>query len=220
MSTPPTSIYDILISETEEASFTGFFYENNFEKFCLILIGVSVLAFLVTIPFDKSKIFAYGAAFAFLILVLLFTLSNAISTLRSLQAPVTTYISGLDSTLKKESETISKLSGKDPSDLKAAYERLEFECEKLKARVSFMVGALDKVGIFPGIIALYFAYVKSTGAQDLSSAPDFVLALLIGLYVGAFIAKHIIHKLEKMIFILKISEERSTALKQLKPSNR
>ncbi len=214
MNESTSQVCNILINELENKTFVELFYDNKFEKLILTIIGLSVIFFVSTIFFENTKNFAYISALVFLFFIFLYSLATSISSFLFIKNPVKFYLKNLIGNLKKESFVISQLSEKDPESLKATYERLEFESNKLNSRVCFLVGALDKVGIIPGLIALYFAFIEGTGESNFNNIPDVILTFLVGLYAGAFISRRITGRIENMIFILKLSEKRSLRLQQ------
>ncbi|MGL1958554.1 MAG: hypothetical protein OCD00_14705 [Colwellia sp.] len=92
---------------------------------------------------------------------------------------------------------------------------MEFEAERLEKRIGALVGSMDKLGLFPAIIALYIAYAKTFGTTSFAEIPYMLLGFIAGLYLAAFSAVNVIGRLRAYSFIIEIAEDLSNQATEL-----
>ncbi len=110
---------------------------------------------------------------------------------------------------------VQRLTSYDSWNLKQAKLRLEFEAERLEKRIGALVGSMDKLGLFPAIIALYIAYAKTFGTTSFAEIPYMLLGFIAGLYLAAFSAVNVIGRLRAYSFIIEIAEDLSNQATEL-----
>lgn len=65
-----------------------------------------------------------------------------------------------------------------------------------------MLGAVDKVGIFPTLLALFYAIREYQNASESSLLVFIILGLILGLYSGLLLLKRILNWQENCIALL------------------
>jgi hypothetical protein len=111
------------------------------------------------------------------------------------------------------------------TDLANTYEQhhLDYACDRLtqvveqmKFRVGFMIGAIEKVGIFPGAIAGYF-YAKEILEKPsyASSGLEWVFAGLVAFYIMATVFMTASQRIERLALVAKhAAAKKTTNLRQ------
>lgn len=191
------------------------FYSGKLEKWILISIGsLIIIGSLISIFTEYKEYVGFITLIVFTLIIVL-SLLSFVSQMKFIISPSKHYITDLSEKIKNETYLISKLVSYDHWSLKKARERLQFESQKLEKRVGSLVGALDKLGMFPAILGLYAAYSKVFSDNILSEVPYFILGLFAGSYLAAFSAINIISRLNTMAYILGTAEELALQKEQI-----
>lgn len=191
-------------------------YTNPIEKYSL---RIGVLSLLVAFLLPKSELTRPFSDWLFLLaitLLLSYSVASFLGNLRQIASPTKSYMKDLSKRVESEEQIIAKLIDEDASDLESVRKRLEFERERLSARIGFLVGAIDKLGVIPAVIVLYLTYAKTMNDPNLSQIPYPVLGFVSGIYVSCFFVKQIIDRFEHMILVIESAHERSLARHALK----
>ncbi|TOQ18818.1 hypothetical protein CGH00_22785, partial [Vibrio parahaemolyticus] len=77
----------------------------------------------------------------------------------------------------------------------------------LSGRMSFLVGAMDKLGIFPALFMLYYTYTQlpKIESDTLNLVHIWAVSFLGGLYIGTLLIKSIIDTLRNHINIIDLA---------------
>jgi len=109
-----------------------------------------------------------------------------------------------------------KLENIRPKAIEVVLKQVTQERSSFERTIGLLVGAVEKVGIIPGILALVYSIQRLLGTTNMDI--DFVYFLqisLIGIYLVAFYAYPYITRLDKYISFLETSKElRSDETKQ------
>ncbi len=81
-------------------------------------------------------------------------------------------------------------------------------------RIGFMVGAVDKLGLFPALFMLYFTYTK-IAEHSVSMFQIASIAFICGLYIGVLLAKAVIDSFRHNIHLLELAIADKSKLKCL-----
>jgi len=211
-------VYQILTEQDQIKKLATSLYRNPFEKWSLGAVAGFAVAFFVLLPAEATRP-AAGWALLFLALsFLVFVLASFITELKFFVTPTKSYLKNLTKKLLAEEELLSKLSRQPVQDLQAAKRRLEFERNRLRSRLGFLLGAVDTLGIAPAALALYVAYAKAVKEQLLPQHAEILIAFFIGLYIGGFLVKHVTERFTNMILLLEQAIEEAKALIRLEVS--
>jgi hypothetical protein len=99
---------------------------------------------------------------------------------------------------KKEIELIEGLSKFKSEDLKIVADRFKAEKERIEKRSNIITGALDKVGIIPAVATLYLSYLGYRKDAQAFVGEYIIVAIFIGIYIGAVLANTITITLENL----------------------
>ncbi|WP_320151038.1 hypothetical protein [uncultured Tolumonas sp.] len=104
--------------------------------------------------------------------------------------------------LDDEDEIHNKLNIIDEKYLEKTKDRLSFELERIDKRLGTLIGAIDKLGIFPAIIGFYVTASKLFS----DTQPGIMFYLMVGLAAGIYFSSlpviGLVNKLEKGKFII------------------
>jgi len=185
-------------------------YQNNFQKYTFWgMVGFFVLALLIAIstkiigPFSWQKIVALLLVAFSQISALLYQLSFIFQGFKVFQEPTRYFLEPISKSSAKDYELATSLIRFDDSQLVYAKKRLNLESEQMKNRVGILVGAIDKVGIFPvavtwGLAAYKYFYDGSL----VFSQVDWLVYGLMGIYILAVPILFFVHKLELYTLVI------------------
>ncbi|MDO6507031.1 hypothetical protein Q4506_09525 [Colwellia sp. 4_MG-2023] len=200
-------IVEELIDEVTASNIIARLYDNKVQKWSLVIIGVCIFIGLVTFFIDSKSIVIGVVMIISLLMVIIFSVNNTFLQMKYMLAPAKEYLSELHSRINRESMLVQRLTSYDSWSLCKAKQRLIFEADKLENRIGALVGALNKLGLFPALIALYIAIAKVFGSTNFTDIPYLLLAFVAGLYLAAFSAVNIIGRLREYAFIIGIAED-------------
>ncbi|UXH99936.1 hypothetical protein [Photobacterium sp. TY1-4] len=209
-------IVTVLVKNDSVSNLADYFYSNPVEKYSLRLAILFAFISLPLIYFDIQKEVAGWLSLIAGALFILYSIASFVWNLRYIAMPTRSYFIDLQKRIESEEKLIKELSAENSYQLDELLRRLNFERERLRSRVGFLIGAIDKLGLFPAILALYLTYVKTTNDISLDNIPYPLLSFIVGIYVGCFLVKSIIDRIEHMCLAVEISKERSTAVEDIR----
>lgn len=196
------------------------FYTNRIEKIFLVLTGIFIFCFVIAFFVPYTKPYSIWLLVIGFISIMLYSLSSFVSQAKYLLTPTKSYISDLSQRMSNEKKVALDLSIYSSQSILMARERLEYEKSQLEKRIGFLIGVLEKLGIVPAVIALYIGYAKAMKDPQLENVPEFALAAIAGLYLGAFLVKSMTSKLSLMCVILKdahsLAEQKESIEQEIK----
>lgn len=197
-------IYQILTNKDGLLPTLKSLYRNPIEKYTLCIFIILLILFFIFIflPFEATKKWSIWVLIALAIVYMVYILASFVTKIKFILSPVKSYISNLIKELESEEEILQSLTKEDVADLKAVKSRLEFEREQLRSRMGFLLGTIDKLGIIPAAFALYVVYAKAVNENLLPSIPGPILVFFVGLYLGAFLVKHMTDRFSNMILLI------------------
>jgi len=210
--TPRHAIESVLQNATEQKKFA--FYETRLQQ---ILFYVS-LGFLVSgVICGGIAYFAQGGylALAGLIMIMLaefiflaYSIAQLIPELRKMRDPERDFISPHAERFNDEIDLISDLASSHPSQhLTFAANSFSLLAEQLRARISLLVGAIDKVGLIPLGVTTYISWAKIPKEIVVFGRAEWVLAVLILLYLLALRMNLVAQWLERRAVIFRMAAE-------------
>ncbi|MGY6276902.1 hypothetical protein [Methylomonas sp. MgM2] len=186
MLTPEVQQIFFTIEKFSSSRRSPIFGESRPERILLALVVMSFVATLSLLFYKPLQFWAIVSGLVFLLSIVSLAVVQGVSTLNTLRTPLRGYASRLESRLKHRIEYIENLAAFSPESLQVAWQALESDATRIQKRLYGLVGAVDKAGIIPAGLALYFAATKIVaGASDFST--NIFTAFIFGLYAGAFV---------------------------------
>ncbi|MGB0942681.1 MAG: hypothetical protein ACPGUE_09780 [Marinomonas sp.] len=203
------AIIEELIGEEKPFNIISSTYDNKIQKWSLATIGLCISIGVPAYFINPDSIFIGIAMITVLLMVIVFSVNNTIVQMKYILSPAKEHLSDLSLRAEQESVLVQRLTVYDSWNLKQAKQRLQFEADRLEKRTGALVGAMDKLGLFPAIIALYIAYSKTFGVDSFTDIPYLPLGFIAGLYLAAFSAVNVIGRLRAYSFLIEIAEDLS-----------
>ncbi|ASK53399.1 hypothetical protein RHA02_003433 [Vibrio cholerae] len=204
MSSDVNEIIDLFI--TREARFRSwriYLFESSFEKWSLLLAILSLVTAIILL-FLGCK----GYSIYFLILCYLFVfayvLSTAVGAFTFIFSAKRSVLNAIKINNESSSGLVHELAKYKVESLKYVKCLFEKHIAFLTGRASFLVGAMDKLGVFPALFMLYYTYTQLPKIENntLNLAQIWALSFLGGLYIGMLLIKSIIDTLQNYILRL------------------
>lgn len=208
-------IIEELIGEEKPFNIISSVYDNKIQKWSLVTIGVCISIGMPAYFIKPDSMLVGITMIASLLMVIVFSVNNTIVQMKYVLSPAKEHLSDLSARAEQESILVQRLTMYDSWNLKQAKQRLQFEADRLESRIGALVGAMDKLGLFPAIIALYIAYSKTFGVDSFGEIPYWLLGFIAGLYLAAFSVVNVIGRLRAYSFIIEIAEGLSSQASEL-----
>ena len=196
-----------LVGEERPFNIISSVYDNKIQKWSLVIIGLCITIGIPAHILFPDEIVAGVAMVIALLMVIVFSINNTIMQMKYVLSPAKEHLADLEARIEQEYALVQRLTSYDHWSLVQAKNRLLFEAERLEKRIGALVGAMDKLGIFPAMIALYIAYSKTFGTTSFIDVPYILLGFIAGLYLAAFSAVNVIGRLRAYAFIIEIAED-------------
>jgi energy-coupling factor transporter transmembrane protein EcfT len=179
-----------LLSQTEDIKYSGILFESNKEKCCVIGAFISYLVFIFAKFFGSMSL-----ALLCMVLSLIFLVAHSfISFVRDklfLLNPIKFYSKELIKNINIQSELVQELSSFNTENIRRAKLTFEREHERINERIAFLIGASDKVGVFPSFLAIAYAFYEFNPENGLSIFASILVGISVGLYLGVLLLKRI-----------------------------
>ncbi|WP_355662292.1 hypothetical protein [Halomonas salifodinae] len=189
-------------------------YLNPFQKWTFwLMFAFFCVAILIALStkievYDWQKPSALILALMAQITGLLYQLSFVFEAFKIFKAPARHFLEPVTESSVRDFELAVSFSRFSESQLYYAKERLSLESKHMRARVSLLVGALDKVGIIPVLIAWIFASYKYIADGSITFEQiDWLVYGLLGLYLVTLPILFFVHKLERYLLLVNTAME-------------
>jgi hypothetical protein len=186
-----------------ELKMGDYLFDNLIEKYALIIGGICII---IATPALYSEPYRTVGGWIYLIAALsfiIYSLPSFLALCSFVPNAADYYVfSRLSKKIDQESEILSKLAYEDKEHLQNMLRHLQFEQSRLKNQIGFLIGAVEKLGIIPALLALYLTYVKTQNDSVLEVVPYQVLSVIVAIYTGCIFLKHITTRIEYFCFIL------------------
>ncbi len=213
------SIITLLVKNDRLGELVEYLYSNPIEKYSLRVGVLCVLAAFPFIPFENYRLIGGGLCLVAAAFFIVYTLASFLWNVRFIATPTKSYFADLTKRIEAEEKLITELALENPHQLGDLLTRLKFERERLISRVGFLVGAIDKLGMVPAIVALYLTYAKTLDDANLAKVPYPLLGFFAGIYVGCFLVKHVIDRIEHMCLAIESAKLRSELIQDMMSPN-
>lgn len=176
-----------LLSEVkiEDKNKQSLLYSNNFEKYTLASVGGAFLVFLIVYIPDSTRIYSAFLLLLALILLVINLIGSVIYlAIDMFKDQSKEFLISLSEDSQAQLLLMQNISTFSQWDIDLAIQRMEFELQKIQSRTGFLVGAMDKLGIIPAIIALYISIEKILDQQMFGYLHLLAISFIIGIYLG------------------------------------
>ncbi|MEZ9627862.1 hypothetical protein [Aliivibrio fischeri] len=139
----------------------------------------------------------------------LYSVSSALSTFLYIFGAKRQVLEEIKMCFKQDREIVKFLSIFQSSDLELVKSLFEKRVTFLVNRVGFLVGVIDKLGLVPALIMIYFSYAKLSSTSEGVFSQALFVGFIAGLYLGVLIAKSLIDSLRDKVSILELAIKES-----------
>ncbi|WP_462178732.1 hypothetical protein [Pseudoalteromonas gelatinilytica] len=164
----------------------------------IVLFFTFPFIFNIKFPDIFDNILNYSAVIFFITPVICLFIRFMIETYLTLQNPSHDFFKPIMKDISLHIDLVNKFSTFPSCELSQSIRRLSYDIERVKGRLGFLVGAIEKLGIIPYCITLYFAFINFLDKHENNTTYIYALAFLFGLYSSSIV---IIRSLEKLEFI-------------------
>jgi len=141
---------------------------------------------------------------------IIYLVEQVIDVVNTFINPTTDLLKPIIQALEPQIELTNKLKKFKSSELQLVIDRLNFDTNRIKSRLGLLVGAIERLGIVPFIIALFFTSHKFLTSDPMSSKYTIGLFLISGIYFGALMCSRALLRFE--YFKLVLNDAKSTVL--------
>lgn len=203
MNTEVREIFELIEKSAEtKAKALDFFAETLIEKILAVVSLVSLLLGVVMIQFETTQNFAIISGVVFLFASVIYSLINGRKNTAGFVNPLSGFAEIWEERLKAREEYIELLSKFSTEKLKIAANTIESHIARIEKTLGIVMGAVNKAGVIPAGVALYY-----TGSKIVSDSDDYiariVMMFVVGLYFGAILGYRITGVLERNLECLK-----------------
>ena len=185
--------------------------ESKLEVLSFGAASVTFILAVVSSIIVNNQIISYTLFFAFFSFLVIYAISSMVSNFRFLIGATKETMINIKSRFNDDLYVANEVSKYKVESIEHVSKLLEHRISFLNARVGFLVGIVDKLGIVPAIIMIYFAYIRTSGDMEVADLSPFVIGIVAGVYLGALTARVIIDSLKDKVAILTLASEISSS---------
>ncbi|RZO86377.1 MAG: hypothetical protein EVA65_05485 [Oceanococcus sp.] len=169
----------------------------------LLFLGLACAGIQRFVPAGQAAYVLSLISLSFLVLAILgcaaYQVSMAVPLIYQLGRAQSTMLEPVVEQFDSELALIRDLQVYELSHLQHASDRLKLVAEHLRARIAILVGAVEKVGVFPLFVTGFFSIQKLVGSKEpIFSGWEIASAGLIILYLVAVHLLLVSHHLDRM----------------------
>jgi len=208
-----STIISELLHEEPNKKLVEIFYTSRFERLLLMLIGIVTLIFIPLYFIDGLEGYSMLFLMLALLLILLFILgANIYGVLSDVLNPAQGTLNSTRIRLERQNFLINKIARYPIWDIENTQLRIEQDIVIFQSRSKYLVGAFDKLGIIPAVLALYLATIGDANTAHFPldngmlfnvNISFYVGMFVVGTYIGAFLATGFIAKYQEFSLVLK-----------------
>jgi hypothetical protein len=208
--TPKDILNTLMATDGVPSAFTP--WSNNIQKYLFIAaVTLFVFGFLgavsvkVNIFSPEAKLWVLGLVASSQLTAVIYQLAVIIPSVKMFGNPSKTIAEPAVKHFDADIQAITDLANTyDQHHLDYARDRLSQVVEQMKFRVGFMLGAIDKVGIFPSAITGYLYAREILSKPDYaSSGLEWVFGGLVALYIAAVVFMTASQRIERLALVAK-----------------
>lgn len=177
------------------------FKQGKWEEFftkSTLLTGVAAVVIVIV---DFSKIISLASVITFLSFAILFISTGVISIRRSIIHPLDEYFESFAERMKLRDQYLDELSNYSEQAILSLKKGIKNDISNFQVRSSFLVGSIEKVGLFPAFIAVFIAYLQLSEKTSFDFS-NLLIALIVGMYLGVFMLQRLSNILQTQISLL------------------
>lgn len=176
-----TSLFELLADFKKEVNWQSYSSEEGAEdrrtrNILLAIIVFVILVFAITKLFPAALVSLFGNPRAAIqVILLIFLLLGAVMIWRTVgvfktifQDQTENLLRGIGQVAKDEVGLFNQLDNYSTESISYVAERLELSSNQAQTATGLFIGALEKVGLIPGIIATSFALDKALNSAEFS----------------------------------------------------
>lgn len=189
------------------------FFSNKYEKCFLytmllilasiIVLGVCYYCFKIT----WLKVFLLILTLFFYLIAIAWQLLLVTPILKFFKDPTGNFLTDLELSVSREISSMTSLASVSNNSIQYVHDRLVLVNSQLNTRMAFLLGAVEKVGVLPGVIASLFALSKMSEKKPLIMNGEdvyfYIALVLLVLYVFSLVFLMVGQKFEIYIGVLK-----------------
>lgn len=155
----------------------GLFLSKYEKKLFIVMIAVFIFMIVSGMFFYFTKIIwlkllALILTLVFYFSAILWQVSIIIPMLRFFKNPTSDFLKVIESSATNELSAMTGLATVSNETIQYVADRLNLANQQLRARTAFLVGAVEKVGVLPGVIASLLALTKVSEVDIINGSSD------------------------------------------------
>ena len=169
-----------------------------------------------TFSFISGSIILFSGVF-----FIICTLQQLFSLIRTGKNPSAEIFGPILNSIDAQNTLILKLSCFNLRKIEFAINRIEYDISRISKRLGLLVGTIEKLGIIPLGIAVYFSAIKffeNNNALELFHI--IALSFVLGIYIGALIASSVLLRFDFLLFNLREARKVAESKNKLKLQNK
>lgn len=183
--------YDSILRKKLNKQSNSFYYKSI--NICLILLSFSLLSIGVSFLF-KNWFIMFAALVFIVFAILVLFLSTAIDIYKSrkgilwfFKKPIYLLLQNSEFNIRSQSKFFSKLITYEVKDLNLVKQGIIFEKDSFDKRTSILAGTIDKIGIFPTILATFILIITQLSNINIQNFLNVNPNLKLYFYAAIFI---------------------------------
>lgn len=173
MSSSEISVVISELSKIEQKTDVSIFNKKYEKRLFMAMIAIFVLIAITGITFHFSGIKVLELVIILLMLffyavAIIWQIFSFIPIVKFFKNPTANLLSAVEASASKEVLTMRGLSDISVETLEYLSKRFSLAKDQLSQRMSYLMGAVEKVGVLPGVIASVLALKEFFGSQSLS----------------------------------------------------
>ncbi|EKO3583077.1 hypothetical protein M3923_001338 [Vibrio metschnikovii] len=193
-------ILDLFISKENRFELFNYLFATRSERWSFGVFAAGFVLGSVTWFINQAfSLIGFGISLTALLTFIIFGTFSSLAFIANPRRDILLEIKNANS---KNSQLINQLSTFKVISLNSVQNLFERRIHILKGRVGFLVGALDKLGLFPALFMLYYTYTQLPSAEGLSNMHLWLLSFTCGLYAGVILIKSVVDSLQNSIVLI------------------
>ncbi|PAJ73340.1 hypothetical protein CJF42_16240 [Pseudoalteromonas sp. NBT06-2] len=180
--------------------------------FISVIIGIALLVFDGVESLILEKVFNAFILIFVTCFFILYIYEQLLDVWRTVKNPTKDILEPIVQALEPQVELTNKLTSFKSIQLQQAIDRLNYDSQRIKSRLGLMVGAIERLGIVPFLIALFFTAHKFFTTEQMSSNYTIGLSLISGIYIGVLMCTSALQRFE--YFKLVLSDAKNIVVKK------
>lgn len=172
---------------------------------CLNILGI--LHYQSEFKFSINS-FAYLSFISLMIgIFYVIVKKQAIDLFVVIRNPTKSMLEPIAEAAKEQQQLTEKLVNFHVTELELAINRISYDIKRMKFRIGIIVGAVERLGIIPFAVALYFSILKFIETQIMGVGYIIGLAFIGGIYLGVLLCSNILQRLDYYLLVLRSAKE-------------